>query len=78
LKEAYAFWLSSDFGSTPLLFCTNKKEKKIFLIYKEIQKGSVVESNMTNGLLIYMVKYLRIVSNIRKSFLTYGFATDHI
>ncbi len=31
--------------------CTDKKEK-IFLIYKEIQKGSVAKSYMTNGLLI--------------------------
>jgi hypothetical protein len=30
---------------------TDKKEKKIFLIYKKIQKGSVAKS--TNGLLIY-------------------------
>ncbi len=32
--------------------CTDKKEKKIFLIYKEIQKGVVAKSYMTNGLLI--------------------------
>jgi hypothetical protein len=31
----------------------DKKEKKIFLMYKEIQKGSVAKSYMTNGLLIY-------------------------
>ncbi len=31
---------------------TDKKEKKIFLIYKEIQKGSGAESYMANGLLI--------------------------
>ncbi len=30
-----------------------KKESKIFLIYKEIQKGSVAKSYMTYGLLIY-------------------------
>ncbi len=30
-----------------------KKENKIFLIYKEIQKGAVAKSYMTNGLLIY-------------------------
>jgi hypothetical protein len=34
-------------------FCTDKKEKKIFLIYKEIQIGAVAKSYMTNGLLIY-------------------------
>jgi hypothetical protein len=33
--------------------CTYKKENKIFLIYKEIQKGVVAKSYMTNGLLIY-------------------------
>ncbi len=33
--------------------CTDKKEKKIFLIYKEIQNGAVAKSYMTNGLLIY-------------------------
>ncbi len=32
---------------------TDKKEKKIFLIYKEIQNGAVAKSDMTNGLLIY-------------------------
>jgi hypothetical protein len=32
---------------------TDKKEYKIFLIYKEIQKGAVAKSYMTNGLLIY-------------------------
>jgi hypothetical protein len=32
---------------------TDKKEKKIFLIYKEIQNRVVAKSDMTNGLLIY-------------------------
>ncbi len=32
---------------------TDKKDNKIFLIYKEIQKGAVAKSYMTNGLLIY-------------------------
>ncbi len=32
---------------------TDKKENKIFLIYKEIQKGVAAKSYMTNGLLIY-------------------------
>jgi hypothetical protein len=32
---------------------TDKKENKIFLIYKEIQSGAVEKSHMTNGLLIY-------------------------
>jgi hypothetical protein len=32
---------------------TDKKENKIFLKYKEIQKGAVAMSYMTNGFLIY-------------------------
>jgi hypothetical protein len=32
---------------------TDKKEKKIFLIYKAILNGAVAKSYMTNGLLIY-------------------------
>ncbi len=34
------------------LFCTDKKENQIFLIYKEIQSGVVAKSYMTNSLLI--------------------------
>jgi hypothetical protein len=33
--------------------CTDKKEKQVFLIHKEIQSGAVAKSCMTNGLLIY-------------------------
>ncbi len=32
---------------------TDEKEKKLFLISKEIQKGSVAKSSMTNGLPTY-------------------------
>ncbi len=32
---------------------TDKKENEIFLMYKEIQMGSVAKSYMTNGRLIY-------------------------
>jgi hypothetical protein len=32
---------------------TDKKEKKIFLIYKEIQSGAVAKSYMRKGFLIY-------------------------
>jgi hypothetical protein len=32
---------------------TDKKENKIFLIYKEIQSGAVAKSNMRKGFLIY-------------------------
>ncbi len=39
---------------------TDKKEKEIFLIYKEIKMGSVAKSNMRRSFLIYeeMCKYL--------------------
>jgi hypothetical protein len=41
---------------------TDKKENEIFLIYKEIQMGSVAKSYMRKGFLIYdeMRKYLTI------------------
>jgi hypothetical protein len=32
---------------------TDKKEKKISLIYQEIQNGAVAKSYLTNGLLTY-------------------------
>jgi hypothetical protein len=35
------------------LIYTDKKENKIFLIYKEIQKEAIAKSYMINGLLIY-------------------------
>ncbi len=35
------------------IYHTDKKEKKIFLIYKDIQKEAVAKSYITNGLLIY-------------------------
>jgi hypothetical protein len=42
-------------------FYTDKKENKIFLIYKDILKGAVAKSYMTKGS-SYMTKYLRIYS----------------
>jgi hypothetical protein len=41
---------------------TDKKEKQIFLIYKEIQSGAVAKSYMRKGFLIYeeMRKYFPI------------------
>jgi hypothetical protein len=37
--------------------CIDKKEKKIYLISKEIQKGAVAKSYITNGLLINDKKF---------------------
>ncbi len=49
-------WNLSQAFASAFLLCglhTDKKEKKIFLIYKEIQNGAVAKSYMTNGFLIY-------------------------
>jgi hypothetical protein len=35
---------------------TDKKEKKIFLIFKEIQSGAFAKSYMRKGFLLYMRK----------------------
>jgi hypothetical protein len=55
-----------------------KKENEIFLIYKEIQMGSVANSFMRKGLLIYeeMRKYLTIYEEA--VIVIYDFATDSI
>jgi hypothetical protein len=42
--------------ASALLNFTDKKENKIFLIYKEIQSGAVAKSYMTNGLLIHVYR----------------------
>jgi hypothetical protein len=56
--------------------CTDKKEKKIFLVYKEVQKGAVAKSYMRKGFLIYeeMRKYLAI-NEAAVSHTVYDFAT---
>jgi hypothetical protein len=55
---------------------TDKKEKKIFLIYKEIQKGAVAKSYMRMGFLIYekMRKYF-VIQYMRSPLVIYDFAT---
>ncbi len=50
--------------------CTDKKEKKIFLIYKEIQSGAVAKSYMRKGFLTY--------EEMRKYFPIYDEAVSHI
>ena len=45
-----SFCFRIDWGMSTLI----KKKIQIFLIYKEIQMGSVAKSYMTNGLLIYV------------------------
>jgi hypothetical protein len=57
---------------------TDKKENGLFLIYKEIQMGSVAKSCMRNGFLIYeeMRKYLTIYEEV--VIVTYDFETDPV
>jgi hypothetical protein len=54
--------------------CTDKKENKIFLIYKELESGAAAKSYMRKGFLIYeeMRKYFPIM---RRSLVIYDFAT---
>jgi hypothetical protein len=54
--------------------CTDKKEKKIFFIYKEIQSGAVAKSFMGKGFLIYeeMRKYF---PTYEEPLVIYDFAT---
>ncbi len=56
--------------------CTDKKEYKIFLIYKEIQSGAVAKSYMRNG---FLIMYTRNCANIspymRRPLVIYDFAT---
>jgi hypothetical protein len=56
---------------------TDKKEKKIFLIYKEIKMGVVTKSYKRKGFLIYeeMRKYLVIY---REALSIYDFATPNL
>jgi hypothetical protein len=61
---------NSDEGTDTLVLYTDKKENKIFLIYKEIQNGAVAKSCMTNSLLIY--------GEIFAHFLIYLEALPHI
>jgi hypothetical protein len=55
-----------------------KKEKKIFLISKEIQRDRVQSHIWLTGASSYMVKYLRISSYMKKPFPIYDFAPDPI
>jgi len=56
--ESISHWLQ-------IFVYTDKKEKQIFLIYREIQSGAVAKSYMTKAC-SYMTKYLRISSYIGK------------
>jgi len=57
----------ADMDSQVAVQYTDKKDNQIL-------NGAVAKSYMTNGLPIYMVKYLLLSSYIRKPFLIYDFA----
>ncbi len=63
VPSADSSFVCSCFVLAVQVSCTDKRENKIFLIYKEIQTSS------------YMGKYLPSSSNIRKPFFIYDFAT---
>jgi hypothetical protein len=69
---------SNFFNSTEVsINYTDKKEKKIFLIYKEIQTGSGAKSNMRTGFLIrYMRKCPNFSPYMRRALVIYDFAPD--
>jgi hypothetical protein len=56
--------------------CTDKKENQIFVICKQIEKGAVAKSYMTNGLLINSEIFAHVL--IRKPFLIYDFALNFL
>jgi hypothetical protein len=59
--------------------CTDKKENKIFLIYKETQKGAFAKSYIWKGFLIceemrkYLTMYEEAISYILYDFVTAPF-----
>ncbi len=72
-------WVAWPQKTAGPLNCTVKKEKKIFLIHREIQKGAVAKSYMTKKASPYMTKYLPIFSSyITKPFLIYDFAPNPV
>jgi hypothetical protein len=62
--------LSAGLGNHFNPCCTDKKEKKIFLIYREIQSGAVAKSYIRNGFQIY--------EEMQKYFPIYEEAVSHI
>jgi hypothetical protein len=79
----YMYCTCTLYSKYPPLVCTTvvavaqrrKEENKIFLIYKEIQKGAIALSYMRKDFLIYeeICKYLVIYE--RRPLVRYDFAT---
>jgi hypothetical protein len=53
-------WLTKEREAKQERWCTDKKEKKIFLIYKEIHMGAVEKSYMRKG---FLLQYMRKCAN---------------
>ncbi len=66
----YLLFLTSVINVFWFMHYTDKKEYKIFLIYREIQSGAVAKSYMRKGILIY--------EEMRKYFPIYEEAASHI
>ncbi len=54
---------------------TDKKDKKIFLLYKEIQMGSVAKSYMRKDFLIYEENAQIFPPYMKRTVVIYDFAT---
>jgi hypothetical protein len=83
INESIAPFTIDKIYSKKLLFyvhCTGKKENKIFLIYKEIQMGSVAKSYMRKGFLIYekIRKYLTIYEEAVSKVLRQNVASHNV
>jgi hypothetical protein len=51
--ELHFHYIPPRGGEQFYCICTDKKEKKIFLLYKEMQSGAVAMSYMRRPLVIY-------------------------
>jgi hypothetical protein len=74
-----AWFLHNKKGQSALfalnVWYTDEKEKKIFLIYKEIQNGAVAKSYMRKGFLIYKeMRKCLLILYLRRPLFIYDFA----
>ncbi len=69
-------WNHVHWTPAQLSACTDKNEKKIFLIYREIQSGAVAKSYIRNGFLIYSMRKSKNISPyMGRPLVIYDFAT---
>ncbi len=70
IRKNFALGTGTQCAVLVLICYTDKKEKKIFLTYKEIQSGAVAKSYMRKNFLIY--------EEMRKYFPIHEEAVSHI